>query len=265
MKKNSIVLREHYKDGTSFLYEAFTFYVGNTETENLAVCLAAYEAKECFDNDCVDKIDLCYADAEWNFEVDESKILYEYEITPTIVEWILTNSMPSIKAAGNILQVLPDYCYNGHLYKKLRKIRKNGKCIDWTKQNRDLEWDNNSWWYLHGELESKVGYDKAVIINATAAKDTIETLRWFEIRGDRCVSYRDTPLREMYVNGIRKCNVIGVHGDCLGFFWTVRERTVEYDKGTFNTWEQRGLVVQRNDTRAVLQAYHSFLMKEENL
>lgn len=265
MKKNIIALRKFYKDGTSNLYGDNDFYVGNTETENLAVYLTAYEAKEDFDRNCVSRMDLCYVDAEWNFDVEEAKVIFEYELTPSIIERILKSSMPDIRPSGEELQILPDTCYNSALYKKLRKIRKNGKCIDWTKQNRDLEWDNNSWWYLHGELESKVGYDKAVIINATAAKDTIETLRWFEIRGDKCISYKDTPLREVYINGIRKCNVIGVHGDCLGFFWTARERTVEYDKGIFNTWEQRGLVVQRNDKRAVLQAYHSFLMKEENL
>lgn len=265
MKKNIIALRKFYKDGTSHLYGDKDFFVGDVKTENLAVCLSAYEAKEYFDGDYVNKIDLCYVDAEWNFEVSEAKVLYEYELTPRTIEWILNSPMPDISPSGKELQILPDAYYNSPLYKKLRKIRKNRKCIDWTKQNRDLEWDNNSWWYLHGELESKAGCDKAVIINATAAKDTIETLRWSEIRGDRCVRYKDTPLRMVYINGIRKCNVIGVYGDCLGFFWTGRERTVEYDKGIFSTWEQRGLVVQRNDKRAVLYAYHSFLMKEEDL
>lgn len=265
MKKNIIALRKFYTDGTSNLYGDNSFYVGDTETEDLAIRLSAYEAKEDFDGGFVNKIDLCYVDAEWNFEVKEDKVLLEYELTPSIVDYILSSSMPDIKPSGEELQILPDTCYNSTLYKKLRKIRKNGKCIDWTKQNRDLEWDNNSWWYLHGELEYKVRYDKAVIINATAAKDTIETLRWFEIRGDKCISYKDTPLREVHINGIRKCNVIGVCGDCLGFFWTTRERNIKYDKGTFKTWEQRGLVLQRNDKRAVLQAYHSLLMRKESI
>lgn len=265
MKKNIIALRKSYKDGTSYLYGNLDFYVGNIESENVAIYLAAYEAKEDLEKGYVDKVNLCYVHAEWNFEVEDSKVSCEYELTPNTIKCLLANPMPDIRPTGDRLQILPDACYNSSLRKKLRKIRKNGKCLDWTKQDSSTEWDNNSWWYIHGELENKVHFDKATVINATAANDTVETLRWFEINGDRCARYEDIPYREMYINGIRECNVIGVHGDCLGFFWTTDERTISYDKGTFSVWNQRGLVVEKNDKKAVLQAYHGLLMKCSNL
>jgi len=267
MKKNIIALKTFYKDGTSYLYGNLDFYKGDELSELLALMLAAYEAKNYLSDERVDidKITLCYVDAEWNFEVAEDKIIDEYPLTSSVINTLLSNPMPKITTTGKTLEILPDACYNIHLRKKLRKIRKNGRCIDWKKQNSNTEWDNNSWWYLHGELVSKVAFDKAIVINATEADVTVPTIRWRRIEGNNCTSYDDIPHREIHLNEITKCNVIGVHGDCLGFFWTTDEKTVNYDKGSFSFWNQRGLVVQRDDIHGVLQAYHAYIMQKRML
>lgn len=264
-KKNIIALRAFHKDGTSSLYGDQDFYVGDIESDLVASLLATHEAKDYLEKGYVEKVNLCYVDAEWNFEVKEEKVLSEYELPLDTIEEVLARPMPEILPTGEKLQVLPDTCHNLKLYNKIEELRKNGKCIDYTKQNEDLEWDNNPWWYLHGALEDKVHYDKAVVLNATAVGDTRETVRWLEIREGRCIWYKDIPHRQMHINGIRRCNVIGVYSDCLGFFWTNEERSIPYDKGSFDMWKQQGLIVQKNDKWAVLDAYHKFLMRHETL
>lgn len=259
MKKNIIALRRFYKDGSTSLFGNLGFYVGDEESEKVALALAAYEAQESLKY--VTGVNAVYVDCEWNFEVDNAPIISEYELTSHIIEDILSKPLPCISTTGNTLEILPDTCYNNKLNSKVNRIRRSHKCTDWTKQNSDVEWDNNSWWYLHGELENQVGYDKATIINATKAGDTVQTIKWLEICGNKCTSYRDTPYRMLHINGIRDCNVIGINAECLGFFWTTDERTVEYDKGTFSNWDQRGLVVQKSDTQGILQAYHAYLMR----
>ncbi len=264
MKKNIIALRTTYKDGSSYLYGDIDFYVGNEESEKLALMLVANEAKGNLKYDTVDSISACYCNAEWNFEVTENSIYNEIPMTVNVCDLMLANEFVIPEPTGKVLEVIPDWCMDNSLKKKLNKIRKAGKCTDWTKLDGSIEFDNNSWWYLHGKLESKVHYDKATIL-ANKAGDSIDTVRWYSISGDKCDSYSDKPHKQMYVNGIRRCNVVGIHGDCLGFFWTADERTIYYDKGTFSKWEQRGLVVQRNDRMSVLYAYHKYLMKHECL
>lgn len=267
MKKNIIALRTIYKDGHSSLYGDVEFYVDNAESELLALLLATYNAKERLEWSTTDNITICYCKAEWNFDVKDSTVYKEYPITLEQCDTVLSSQAAEFQipeASGKVLEIIPDWRMDAKLKKKLNKIRKAGKCTDWTKLDKSTEFDNNSWWYLHGKLEDKVGYDKAIIL-ANKTGDSKDTVRWYDINGDKCNSYSDKPHKEMYINGIRKCNVVGVHGDCLGFFWTDGERDIHYDKGTFPFWNQRGLVVQRNDKRNVLYAYHKYLMKHSNL
>jgi hypothetical protein len=261
MKYNIIALRTIYSDGPH-LYGDARFIEGDTTTEVIALAVVTRDALSYFNHRDIQQVSICWCKAEWNFEVTESSIYKEIMVTPldcikALENFNVYDYIPEI--TGKVLQVLPDSCYNTPLYKKLRKIRKNGKCIDWTKQNHLVECDNAGWWYLHGKLEEQVHYDKAMILNCTEAGDTVETLRWWEIRGDKCTSYSDKPYRVMHVNGVRRCNVIGVNGDCLGFFYTEDEREVTYDKGTFTYWKQRGYIVQRNDKDGVLDALHKYL------
>lgn len=264
MKKNIIALRTAFKDGYSSLYGNLDFYPEIEESEKLALMLAAYEAKDHLGRNTVSSVSVCYCNCGWNFEVKEEVVYKELPMTINVCDLMIANELSIPEPTGKVLEVIPDWCMNNHLKKKLHKIRKAGKCTDWTKLDSSIEFDNNSLWYLHGDLENKVGYDKATIL-ANKAGDSIDTVRWYSINGDKCDSYSDKPHKEMYINGIRKCNVVGVHGDCLGFFWTSDERTITYDKGTFSKWEQRGLVVQRNDKLGVLQAYHKYLMKHKCL
>ena len=227
MKYNIIALRTIYSDD-SHLYGDARFIEGDTTTEVIALAVATREALSYFKHRDIQQISICWCKAEWNFEVTEASIYKETIVTPldcikALENFNVYDYIPEI--TGKVLQVLPDSCYNTPLYKKLRKIRKNGKCIDWTKQNHLVECDNAGWWYLHGKLEEQVHYDKAMILNATEAGDT----------------------------------VIGVNGDCLGFFYTEDEREVAYDKGTFTYWKQRGYIVQRNDKDGVLDALHKYL------
>lgn len=263
MKKNIIALEVHCKDGDIYLYGDWDFYVGDRKSEVLAWKCALWKAKAYLEKDYVESVNYCYVDAEWNFEVKESKIYKKHRVIPNIARDIPYDI--GIIAKGITLEILPDACYNFPLKMKLGKLRKRGLCIDWKSQNPNIEWDNNSWWYLHGELQDEVGFDKACILNATAAGVTEDSIKWREIYCGICTEYKDIPFKRMRFNGIRKCNVIGVDEDCIGFFWTSNRPPVKYDKGTFDFWDQRGLVVKRHDIPGMLFAYHKYLMKHSSI
>ena len=101
--------------------------------------------------------------------------------------------------------------------------------------------DNCGFWYLHGELENKCGYDKAIITNCKELglyRDTIID--------------KDKVEQKMYANGAYECKVEGIDEPCVGYFYT----TNEHDK----TWIQRGLVCLKSDKDACQYAQKA--MKE---
>lgn len=112
------------------------------------------------------------------------------------------------------------------------------------------ELDHNSWWYLHGELESLVGYDKAFTLNCKSAGYSRETINWAILSGTRVKKLHEDGVAtrfEMYVNGVIPVEVTGVTQPCVGYFWVTEEREVEFDGEYYPVWCQRGLVVLESD------------------
>ena len=115
----------------------------------------------------------------------------------------------------------------------MEKILKIIPCVDDYKEKlksiNPEELDNAGLWYLHGELESLLHFDKGVITNCKS----LGLLKECEIEGEE-------PFQKLHLNDIVKCKVDGIEGDCTGFFWTI-DRDEDY-------WCQRGLVVLDSDT-----------------
>ena len=132
---------------------------------------------------------------------------------------------------------------------------------------RNGDTDRNGWWYLDGKLEEKCGYDKGSVYNLSEFPNLRkETLDWSSISGDvaEMRSYRKH--YEMYANGEFEVEVYGVKEECIGIFWTTRERLVKTDKGIkFKVWDQRGLVCMKTDTEAIERARRKRAQRTENL
>lgn len=112
------------------------------------------------------------------------------------------------------------------------------------------ELDYNSWWYLHGELESIVGYDKAYTINCKSAGYSKETVNYSCICGNTVKELSsDGRLTrwEMHVNGIIPVQVKGVDEPCVGYFWTIEHSDIFYEGISYPYWDQRGLVCLESD------------------
>ena len=70
----------------------------------------------------------------------------------------------------------------------------------------------------------------------------------------------------MYANGEFEVEVDGINEECIGIFWTTRERLVKTDKGIkFKVWDQRGLVCMKTDTEAIERARRKRSQRTENL
>ena len=127
--------------------------------------------------------------------------------------------------------------------------------------------DRNSWWYLDGQLERECGYDKGTVYNLSEHPDLRkETLDWSAISGD-CAEVRSyTKHFEMHADGEFEVEVHGIKEECIGIFWTTRERMVKTDKGiSFKVWDQRGLVCMKTDTEAIERARRKRAQRTENL
>lgn len=123
------------------------------------------------------------------------------------------------------------------------------------------ELDCNSWWYLHGKLESLVGYDKAYTTNCKTAGYAKETINWSSIGGNTVRELREDGRLtrwEMHVNGIIPVEVKGVKEPCVGYFWTEEWSPVWYEGISYPHWLQRGLVCLESDTEACAYAQECF-------
>ena len=112
-----------------------------------------------------------------------------------------------------ILNIIP---YTEDNYNKVKNIKPD-------------ELDNAGFWYLHGELENILHYDKGIITNCK----TLELLK-------QCIIPDNEPFQKLFLNDIIKCKIDGIEEDCTGFFWTI-----DVNEGY---WIQRGLVVLDSDT-----------------
>lgn len=143
-------------------------------------------------------------------------------------------------AKKKILKMIANWCYGD----------KPCDTRDWE-DILDIERDNNSWWYLHGALESDVHYDKATVTNCFSGGFAKETIDWSEIRGNKVVSVRsEKPFYNMYVNGIVDVEIEGISKPCKGFFYTSEETKIIWKGKEYDHWKQKGLVCYADDTEA---------------
>lgn len=122
----------------------------------------------------------------------------------------------------------------------------------------------NSWWYLHGELEYLVGYDKAYPINCKSSGNAKETINWSEISHSKVKQLRDDgnlTRWEIHINGIIPVQVKGVDKPCVGYFWTTNEHDIEWEGKKYPYWEQRGLVCLESDSEGREDALKKFQEK----
>ena len=112
----------------------------------------------------------------------------------------------------------------------------------------DDEQDHNGWWYLHGELQSIVGYDKAVTTNCKTAGYSRATVDWIEITGNEVIEVRsEKPRWNICIDNIIPVKVDGIEDPCIGFFWTEKKRNVKWNGKEYPFWYQHGLVCLARD------------------
>ena len=123
-----------------------------------------------------------------------------------------------------------------------------------TREYNDIrpeERDNNSWWYLHGKLQSFVGYDKATVTNCLSGGFSKETIDWADIEGSIVTKiYSEIPRHEMYFTGEIDVEIEGINKPCKGYFYVINEREVHYKEKSYPIWEQKGLVCFADDKEA---------------
>ena len=121
---------------------------------------------------------------------------------------------------------------------------------------------HNSWWYLHGELQSEVGYDKAITTNCNSAGYSKETIDWSNI-SDNVVTevFKDMTRPVMCVNGEIPVEVEGFNRPCIGFFWTEERPDIIWKSKKYPFWRQRGLVCFADDEEACAYARDLMIRK----
>lgn len=149
----------------------------------------------------------------------------------------------------NKLILVPDYRF----YKDMRD--KTQSIIDSTPEE---ELDNNSWWYLHGELESETTYDKGHFINCKSAGYSVETIYWSTIYGDKVAEVRDEnnlTIHKLKVDGEIPVEVVGFPNRPAIFVgFTTDFRWIYYKGVKYPYWNQRGYAVFADDTKALSDA-----------
>ena len=136
-----------------------------------------------------------------------------------------------------------------------------------TREYQDIplnERDNSSWWYLHGELEDFVGFDKATVTNCLSGGFAKQSIRYEKIVGgvvESVYNNDESPFYRMYFNGVVDVEIEGINQPCIGYFYTDKERKVTYKGKTYDLWKQRGLVCFKSDAEACFYAIKK--MKEK--
>lgn len=138
--------------------------------------------------------------------------------------------------------------------------------VPWTEEYSKVlisalreETDNNSWWYLHGQLEHEVGFDKGKFINCKSMNLSRETIDWKTIKGDTVTEVRENFTRyELYADGEFEVEVLGFPDRPAIFVaWVVEYGPVYYNNTPYPHWQQRGLVVFKDDKKALEYARES--------
>lgn len=117
-----------------------------------------------------------------------------------------------------------------------------------NKYTDDLGKDENttisSWWYLHGELETEVGYDKGAFLNLE--EDMVEIKNCY-FNGNK--QHFDVVCLK---DGVYDVEVIGFDRPCVGYFWISNFNKIP---------ECKGLVCFKDDTSAVMYARQKYAEK----
>lgn len=118
------------------------------------------------------------------------------------------------------------------------------------------ERDNNSWWYLHGELEDMVGYDKGVVCNCKSGGFGVETLNAIQIEGSKVTKINENKpmITKMCFEGIVRVEVESVNQPCIGYFWTSNYRDIYWKGKLYKQWNQHGLVCLKSDVKGIKSA-----------
>lgn len=145
-----------------------------------------------------------------------------------------------------------------------------GNQLDNTRNYEDIpvnERDNNSWWYLHGQLESLVHYDKGTVTNCQSGGFGKETINYSWISGDKVKEIHEDSLliNKMCFDGIVDVEIEGIDKECIGYFWTNDYKTVYYNDVAYEIWDQRGLVCLKTDFDGCEYAYTKYLEKSSFL
>ena len=155
---------------------------------------------------------------------------------------------------------------------KILRMVADWRCAEKPEGTRDIEdipmeeQDWNSWWYLHGELEDIVHYDKAVVTNCLSGGFAKDTINWSMIDGDEVKGITDRkPRHMMCVDGVVDVEIEGIDRPCKGYFWTCHHMTVYWEGKAFKVWEQRGLVCLADDEEACEYALRKMKVKSTNL
>ena len=128
------------------------------------------------------------------------------------------------------------------------------------------EKDWNSWWYLHGKLESITHYDKATVTNCLSGGFAKDTINWESIIGDKVEKLADyKPTHMMCFDGIVDVEIEGIDLPCKGYFWTTNYRTVYWKRKPYQIWDQRGLVCLADDEEACEYALSKMKDKSDML
>lgn len=269
MKKNNKFYCLRILDKNNFCKYKYEYPFNDALSAEVAKKQALRDAIDHYQDHGAHSIDLCTCD-KYLLDVTENGTYQRRTITLEDCKKELDNFnvYEFISSNGDILlEILPDCSHNPSLKKKIKEIRRKGECIDWKKQDSNLEWDNNPWWYFHGKLAIAVGYDKGHVINATKSNVSRISLFCNLVTNDTAKVWEGTQVNKMHLNGIVPCKVIGIEGDCIGFFWTTNEKSVVL-AGTeqhIDYWDQRGLVVLKRDITAMEDAFYKYLLKADML
>ena len=99
-------------------------------------------------------------------------------------------------------------------------------------------------WFLHGELQCLVGFDKGIATNCEELGIAANMPNFAEIKDSNVVSiFNRTPMRRMKLNGVIPVEVEGIDRPCTGYFWLEDETEIQWEGRKYPYWRQRGLVV----------------------
>ena len=153
------------------------------------------------------------------------------------------------------IKILPDFSYNrkenyNNVPKEIREIVESNK------------YSHCSGWYLHGRLEDEMGCDIASFYDVPNEL-LKESADWSSHNDHRGELFSDKKTMVPHINGVYECEVYGTNEPCLGYFWTVDKKEIDFGNGIVKpVWHQLGLVVFSNDGDA--NAYARSKMSEKS-